>query len=113
MSMIIPSPLPPTGAEVWRNAVAAEIQNNPERYALTGGFAFEPEARALAAGELARRDFNGPEPELEPEPVNAEFTDVPKASNSLVVAARWIFGTLSVAIVVIVLLAYATQSGWR
>ncbi|WP_058037071.1 hypothetical protein [Rhodococcus sp. KB6] len=60
---------PPIFEELWRNHVAAEIQNHPQRYILGQGI--DAEAKALAAGELARLDF---EEESEAEPVLAEFT---------------------------------------
>lgn len=60
---------PPIFEELWRNHVAAEIQNNPQRYVLGQGI--DAEAKAIAAGELARLDF---EDESEVDPVLAEFT---------------------------------------
>lgn len=60
---------PPIFEELWRNHVAAEIQNHPQRYILGQGI--DAEAKAIAAGELARLDF---EAESEAEPVLAEFT---------------------------------------
>lgn len=60
---------PEIAAEVWRNHVAMEIQSDPEQYTRNHGI--DVEAEAIAAGQLARRDFND-EPEIEPEA--AEFT---------------------------------------
>lgn len=98
----------PIFAELWRNHVAAEIQNNPLRY--IHGDDADAEAQALAAGELARRDFNG----KEPEPAYAKFdaVDLP-ATNALLVAARIIIAIISVAIIVGVCLAYVTYPEWR
>ncbi|BAH33002.1 hypothetical protein [Rhodococcus erythropolis] len=60
---------PEIAAEVWRNHIAMEIQSDPEQYTRNHGI--DIEAEAIAAGQLARRDFND-EPETEPEA--AEFT---------------------------------------
>lgn len=74
LPMITATQLPPIGEMVWRNMVADEIQSHPERYIL--GHGIDPEAKAIAAGQLARRDFNEdpePDPETEDdEPIAAE-----------------------------------------
>lgn len=71
---------PPIFEELWRNHVAAEIQNNPQRYILGQGI--DAEAKALAAGQLARLDF---EDESDAEPVLAEFTaeEVAEVTNDM------------------------------
>ncbi|MGR6579303.1 hypothetical protein ACT89R_01860 [Rhodococcus qingshengii] len=71
---------PPIFEELWRNHVAAEIQTNPQRYVLGQGI--DPEAKAIAAGELARRDF---EDEGEAEPALGEFTaeDVDRVADDM------------------------------
>lgn len=65
---------PEIAAEVWRNQVAMEIQSHPEQYTRNHGI--DIEAEAIAAGQLARRDFNDesePDPETEDdEPIAAE-----------------------------------------
>lgn len=62
---------PEIAAEVWRNHVAMEIQSDPEQYTRNHGI--DVEAEAIAAGQLARRDFNDePEAGAAPDEFTAE-----------------------------------------
>lgn len=78
--MITTSPLPPIGEMVWRNMVAAEIQNHPQRYILGQGI--DAEAKALAAGQLARRDFND-EPEADDETNELTAEEVAEVTDDM------------------------------
>lgn len=105
---MIHAQMPPIGAEVWRNMMAAEIQSNPLRYVHSLDD-IDPEAKALAAGELARHDFDGPETTLD----ESEPADNFATASALLVAGRFVIGVLAVAVIALCLLAFVTQSEWR
>ena len=98
---------PVIAAEVWRNHVAMEIQSHPEQYTRNHGI--DVEAEAIAAGQLARRDFETePDPEIETdEPIAAEAkwdetARRDKVASWIVMAALAIFfGFILWAVVVI------------
>lgn len=108
MPMISSSPLPPIAAEVWRNVVATEIQNHPQRALI--GDPSEPEAQAVVVADLARRDFDGPETVR----TYAKFDETAiDRYAQLVKIVRYIFAVLAIAIVVGVCIAYASHPELR
>ncbi|MDI9901342.1 hypothetical protein QM716_15900 [Rhodococcus sp. IEGM 1409] len=108
MPMISTSPLPPIAAEVWRNVVATEIQNHPQRALI--GDPSEPEARAVVVADLARRDFDGAET-VRPY-VKFDATD-PDRLAQLVKICRFLVVVLAVAVFVGMCIAYTTYPELR
>lgn len=108
MPMISSSPLPPIAAEVWRNVVATEIQNHPQR-ALIGEPA-DPEAQAIVVADLARRDFDGAEtvrPQVKFDASN------PNHLVQLVKVCKFLAIVLTVAALIVAGVAYATYPELR
>lgn len=101
MPMISTSPLLPIAAEVWRNVVATEIQNHPQRALI--GDPSEPEAQAVVAADLARRDFDGAET-IRPD---AKFDEAdPDRLAQLVKICKFLATVLAVAALIVAGVAY-------